>query len=119
MTQPKLTGIPRLYRAFFYSLAGLKAVWNSEEAFRLECICLCFFAPLGYWLGQSDIERILLIGSVFFILIIELCNSAVETVVDRIGPEHHELSGRAKDIISAAVLLAVFQAMFVWLLILL
>jgi diacylglycerol kinase (ATP) len=116
--QPK-KGLARIYAAFFNSITGLKAAWKSEEAFRQEVLLLLVAAPVGYWLGESGLERALLIGSVLLVLIIELLNTCVEVVVDRISFEPHELSGRAKDIGSAAVFLSLVHAGLVWSLVLL
>jgi diacylglycerol kinase (ATP) len=113
-----LTGIARINAAFTNSLAGFRAAWTHEEAFRQECLLFFAGAPLGLWLGQTGIERALLVGVLLNVLIVELLNSAVETTVDRIGFERHELSGRAKDIGSAAVFLSLVLAGVVWLLIL-
>lgn len=99
-------------------MQGLKAAYKHEEAFRQESIALLFAIPLGIWLGEGTVETILLIGSVLLVLIVELINSAIEATVDRFGGEHHELSGRAKDIGSAAVLVTTVLAAMVWLLIL-
>ncbi len=114
MEESRLTGIPRLISAFGNSLAGIKACWRKEEAFRQDVIVLLLAIPVGLWLGDDGVERALLIGSVFLLTIFETLNSAVEAVVDRIGREYHELSGYAKDIASASVLLAIFMALTVW-----
>lgn len=116
---PKRHGIPRLIAAARYSFAGLRSAFTSEEAFRLEVIGLIIFAPLALYLGQTPVERILLIGSIMLLLIIELLNTAVEAVVDRIGSEYHELSREAKDIGSAAVFIGMALVAMVWGLILL
>lgn len=118
MAGQQLTGIARIYAAFINSLAGFRAAWKHEEAFRQECQLFLVGAPLGLWLGQTGIERALLVGVLFNVLIVELLNSAVESTVDRIGYERHELSGRAKDIGSTAVMLALVFAGVVWLLVL-
>jgi len=118
MAGQNLSGFARLYAALFNSLAGFKAGWSNEEAFRLECLLFCIGTPLGLWLGQTGIERALLVGGLFNVLIVELLNSAVEATVDRIGFERHELSGRAKDIGSAAVFLSLALAGVVWSLVL-
>jgi len=97
-----------------YSIKGLKAAWRSEPAFRQEAIVLLISLPMSMLIGQSIYQIALLIGSVIFVIIIELLNSAVEAVVDRIGPEHHQLSGQAKDLGSAAVFLAIFLALVIW-----
>lgn len=114
--KPEHTGWRHLVRSTRYSLKGLKAAFRNETAFRQElCLCLVML-PLALWIGRTPIEWILLIGSCLLVLIVELLNSAVENVVDRIGTEHHELSGRAKDIGSAAVMLALMLAGITWVL---
>src|SRR5512144_125398 len=111
-------GLLRLWNATRYSWAGLKATWRNEEAFRQESLlCLCLI-PIALWLGQTGPERALLIGSLLLIMIVELLNSGIEAVVDRIGPEHHRLSGLAKDAGSAAVFMSLMNAALVWLLVL-
>jgi diacylglycerol kinase (ATP) len=117
--QKKNKGFHRLVMATTYSWAGLTAVWRHEAAFRQEVLLACITFPLGLWLGESGVERALLLGSIVLILIVELVNSAVEAVVDRHGTEFHELAGRAKDIGSAAVLLSLINAALVWALVLL
>ena len=108
------TGVQRIVKAFGFSVAGLRAAFVSEAAFRQEVLLACLLVPAGLWLGNTGVERALLVASVLLILIVELLNSAVETVVDRIGSDYHELSGRAKDIGSAAVLLAFALTVLVW-----
>jgi diacylglycerol kinase (ATP) len=112
-------GLRRLINAARWSMKGFRSTFRNEEAFRQEILLLLVLAPLGYWLGQTGVERALLIGSLFLVLIVELLNTAVETVVDRIGPEQHKLSGRAKDQGSAAVFLAVLLVILTWALVLL
>ena len=114
MAEPKDTIIRHILNAFVYSFAGLKAVWKNELAFRLEALVILAMTPVGIWLGRSAVEWALLIGSCTMILIVELLNSAVEAVVDRIGPERRELSKRAKDMGSAAAFLAMVTAAIVW-----
>ena len=114
MAKPGNTGIKRVINAFFYSLAGLKAGWQNEAAIRQESILLIVLTPCALWLGDDGISRALLISSLLLVLIVELINSAIEAVVDRVGHEHHELSGRAKDIGSAAVLVAIINVIFIW-----
>ena len=113
-----LADFGRVIRATGYALAGLRAAWNYEAAFRQEVALFVVLAPLGAWLGQNGVERALLIGSLVFVLVAELVNSAVEAAVNRVGPERHELAGRAKDLASAAVLLALGLVVVVWVLIL-
>jgi len=112
-------GLTRIIRACGYSAAGLKAAFINEQAFRQELYALIILIPLGLWLGENGTQRALLIGSLLLVPIVELLNSAIEAVVDRFGGEQHELSGRAKDIGSAAVLLSIVLACLVWALILL
>ena len=104
----------RLWRATGYSLAGLRAAFRHEQAFRQELYLLLAVVPLGLWLGDGPVEKVLLIGSWLIVMLAELLNSAVEAVVDRIGSEQHELSGRAKDIASAAVMVALALAFMTW-----
>ena len=113
MRELELSGA-RLWRATGYSLAGLRAAFRHEQAFRQEVYLLLIVVPLGLWLGDNAIEKVLLIGSWFIVMLAELLNSAVEAVVDRIGSEPHELSGRAKDIASAAVMVALALAGLTW-----
>lgn len=108
----------RVINATKYSMKGLKAAYLYEAAFRQEVWLSCILIPLGFYLGNGAIEKILLVGSVLLVLVAELLNSAVENVVDRIGSEFHELSGRAKDIGSAAVFMAMMITGLTWLLIL-
>lgn len=108
----------RVINATKYSMKGLKAAYLYEAAFRQEVWLSCILIPLGFYLGNGTIEKILLVGSVLLVLVAELLNSAVENVVDRIGSEFHELSGRAKDIGSAAVFMAMMITGVTWLLIL-
>ena len=103
--------------AVIWSAAGVKAAWSNELAFRVEAIIIIILIPLGIWLGRSAAERALLIASCLLILITELLNSAIEAVVDRIGTERHELSGRAKDMGSAAAFFSMLTAAIVWALI--
>jgi diacylglycerol kinase (ATP) len=119
MANPNAKGVKRLINACFFSVAGFKATWTHEEAFRQEVILFVVTTPLAIWLGQTNIEKLLLIGSIVLVMLVELLNSAVEAVVDRVGLEHHELSGRAKDIGSAAVMMSLVWAAVTWALILL
>lgn len=114
MGKPGNTGLTRIIRAAGYSWAGLRAAFRHEAAFRQELALCCLLIPLGAWLGQTGSERALLIGSLVLVLIVELVNSAIEAVVDRFGGEQHELSGRAKDIGSAAVFMALLNVVIVW-----
>lgn len=111
-------GLGRLLRASRYSAAGLAAAARHEGAFRLELVLCAVFVPLGLWLGRTGVERALLVGSLFLVLVVELVNSAAEAIVDRISLERHPLAGRAKDLASAAVALSLANAVAVWLLVL-
>ena len=106
-----------IQNAVIYSFAGFKSAWNNEMAFRLETIVIALMLPVGIWLGQTVVEWALLVGSGMLVLITELLNSAVETVVDRIGAEQHILSKQAKDLGSAAAALSMLVAAIVWALI--
>ena len=112
--KPGHTGLTHLIHSTRYSMKGLKAAFVNEAAFRQEvALCVILF-PAAVFLGGTLVERLLLIGCCVLVLIAELVNSAIEAVVDRIGPEHHELSGRAKDIGSAAVFIALVFAGVTW-----
>lgn len=111
------TGIKRILNATSYSLKGLVAAFKNEAAFRQELLLALVLLPLAFYLGETGLERAVMIGSVILVLIVELLNSAVESVVDRVSDEHHELSGRAKDIGSAAVFVSLVNVVVVWLLI--
>ncbi|RLA10492.1 MAG: diacylglycerol kinase [Gammaproteobacteria bacterium] len=112
-------GFTRIMKATQYSWQGLRAAYRHEEAFRQELWLSIVLIPLGFWLGQTGIERALLTGSVIMLLLVEILNSAIEAVVDRIGDEQHELSGRAKDMGSAAVAISIGLIVVVWTLVLL
>lgn len=111
-------GLTRLIKAGCYSWAGAKAAYQNEEAFRQEVWVLLLAVPLALWLGEDGVDKSLLIGSLLLLLMVELLNSAIEAVVDRIGTEQHPLSGRAKDMGSAAVTVAVVNVISVWLFVL-
>lgn len=106
-------GMARLWHAAGYSVQGLRAAWG-EKAFRLEAILACGMLPASVWLGRGWVEVAVLAGSVVAVLVVELLNSAIEAVVDRIGPEWHALSKKAKDLGSAAVLLSTLFCGAVW-----
>jgi len=114
MAKPGATGLTRIIHAFGYSMKGMRAAMRHESAFRQEVALFVVLLPVAIWLGQSGVQYILLIGSLLLVLIVELLNSAVEAVVDRIGNEHHELAGRAKDMGSAAVFISLINVFFVW-----
>ena len=109
----------RVYKAFFYSLDGLKAAFRDEAAFREVVLMAVIGMPLALWLDLSPLATVLILLSHVLTLVVELLNTGIEVAIDRIGPERHELSGRAKDIGSAAVFVALLNAGVVWLLILL
>ena len=111
--QKSRTGLNRVVHAAGYSLAGLRAGWH-ETAFRQEAILAIVLVPLSFWLGHSWVETALLAGSVLIVLIVELLNTGIETAIDRIGPEWHALSKRAKDMGSAAVLLSLLLCAGIW-----
>jgi len=109
--------IGHIKNAFKYTFAGLASAWKNELAFRGEVVVAIFMIPMGIWLGRSGVEKALLIASILLILLTELFNSALEAVVDRIGPERHELSKRAKDMGSAAAFISMVTAALVWIII--
>lgn len=104
----------RAWQAFLWSMKGLRATWTVESSFRLEVYLFVVLAPLAMWLGESGVERAILIGSMMLVLVVEVLNSALEAVVDRWGPEHNELAGRAKDMGSAAVFLSDINVLICW-----
>jgi diacylglycerol kinase (ATP) len=114
MAKPGNTGLRRVVNATLYSVAGLRTAWRTEAAFRQECVTIAVLIPIAVWLGQSAVQRALLLCSCVFVLIVELVNTAIELVVDRVGTDHHELSGRAKDVGSAAVFTSIALAVLVW-----
>lgn len=109
----------RLYRAFGYSMAGLAAALRHEDAFRQEAACALVLVPTAFWLTSDPVQRALLVGSVLLVLVVELLNSALEAAVDRISLERHALAKQAKDIGSAAVFVAIVNAVVVWVILLL
>ena len=110
------SGITRWKKAFEFTCLGLKATYKHEEAFRQEVFVLAIAIPLALWLGETNVEIVLMIGSILLLLVVELLNSAIEAAIDRFGGERHELSGRAKDMGSAAVFVTLLNAIMVWLL---
>ena len=117
--KPGKTGIRRIIDATGYSMKGLRAAWINEAAFRQEIVLMIVASIIAFLLPVSTLERTAMIAAVVLVVIVELINSAIEAVVDRFGGELHELSGRAKDIGSAAVFVSLSLAGFVWLSILL
>jgi len=112
------TGITRIIKAFGYSLNGFKATYVNEEAFRQEVWMSLVLVPLGLYLGENGVEKVLLVGSMLVVLLVEILNSAIEAVVDRFGGDLHDLSGMAKDMGSAAVMLSLAMLFLTWVLIL-
>ena len=104
----------RIYRALLYSIAGLKSTWKNEKAFREEILISLVLIPSAFIFAKNGIEFSLLVGSWFIVIITELINTAIETTVDRIGKEEHELSKNAKDTGSAAVFMAILLSVTVW-----
>ena len=119
MTKRGGRGLGRLYRAFWWSVSGLKVTFQHEAAFRQELLLCLILMPLAFYLGQTGVEKSLLLGSLILVLVVELLNSAVEAVVDRISTEDHLLAGRAKDMGSAAVFLSLLNVVVIWLLVIL
>jgi diacylglycerol kinase (ATP) len=114
MDRPKLSGLRRLFLAFVNSWKGFRGALQCEAAFRQEVALAVVLLPLGAWLGKTGLEKALLISSVLLVLIVELLNTGIETVVDRIGLERHELSGLAKDVGSTAVLISFAVLIVIW-----
>lgn len=114
MAKPGATGVTRIINATGYSMKGLKSAWINEAAFRQELMLILLLMPLAFWVGDSLNQILLLITISWLVVIVEILNSAIEAVVDRIGAEHHELSGRAKDLGSAAVFIALALNGLVW-----
>ena len=113
------TGLRRVWNALFYSIAGMRAAFAHEAAFRQEVVLAALLIPLALWLPANGLGKALMIGSVLLVLIVELLNSAVEAAVDRISLKNHQFAKRAKDIGSAAVMLALVNVAIVWALVLL
>jgi diacylglycerol kinase (ATP) len=119
MKPDEIGPVERLVNATRYSLSGLSAAWRTQAALRYEFLALLIVGPVAWLLGRGVVERALLIGSCFLVIVVELINSAIESAVDRIGRERHELSARAKDLGSAAVFCSILLAAGVWIIILL
>lgn len=107
-------GLERIAKAAGYSIAGLKAAYRNEAAIRQETWLMLVLIPLGFYLGQTNIERILLVGVTLLVFVVELLNSAIEAAVDHTSIDHHALAARAKDIGSAAVMMAILLFLLVW-----
>jgi diacylglycerol kinase (ATP) len=114
MGKPGNTGLRRIVNATFFSIAGLRAAWRDESAFRQELLLCVVLIPTAVWLGRTAVERSLLIGSCLIVLVVELLNTGIENVVDRVGHEPHRLSGQAKDLGSAAVFVSLVLVLVVW-----
>ena len=114
MGKPGNTGLKRIVLAARFSAQGIASAWRHEAAFRLELIAAVLLTPAAFWLGRDAMEILMLLMSLVFILIVELLNSAIEATVDRIGAEHHELAGRAKDMGSAAVFFSLVVVAAAW-----
>lgn len=112
------TGMRRVFNTFFYSLDGLKAAFQHEDAFRQEAILAAFLIPLAFLLSHDNMARALMVGSVLLVLVVELINSAIEATVDRISLKNHVLAKRAKDIGSASVFMALVNVVVMWALVL-
>jgi len=108
------TGLDRIQRALGYSMSGLLAAYKGEDAFRQECWLALVLMPSAFWLGRSWVEVALLLGSVLLVMIVELLNSGIEAAIDRVSFELHDLSKRAKDLASAAVLLSLVLCGGIW-----
>ena len=114
MPDKAVHGFKRMRNALGYSMKGLSAALKHEAAFREELLLAIVFISSSFYFEVTDVERVLLVTSVLLVLVVELINSAIEAVVDRVGEEHHELSGRAKDMGSAAVFITILLAIYVW-----
>ena len=114
MGKPGNTGLKRLILATRFSAQGFAHAWKHETAFRQELSAALVMTPIALWLGRTSYERLMLIGCLLLVIIVELLNSAVEAAIDRLGDEHHELSGRAKDLGSAAVSVSLLLVLAVW-----
>ncbi|KAA3629558.1 MAG: diacylglycerol kinase [Proteobacteria bacterium] len=108
------TGLKRIWLATGYSLAGLRAAIAHEAAFRQELLLVVLLVPLALWLGEGGTEWALMLGSLMLVLIVEILNSGIEAAIDRFGEEHHPISGRAKDLGSAAVMLSLANVGVIW-----
>ncbi|RIY32682.1 diacylglycerol kinase [Psittacicella hinzii] len=110
----KTTGLTHFFKAFNYSIKGFKSAFKTEAAFRQEVFLAIILIPLGFCLGDGGVEKALLVCSILLIILCELFNSAIEAVVDRVSTDFHELSGKAKDLGSACVFIAIVIAVITW-----
>ena len=115
--KPGKTGLARIIDAAGYSFKGLRFAWKNEAAFRQESVLALVLIPLAFWIGNNAVQISLLIGSCLIVMIVELLNTGIEAVVDRISDEYHTLAGSAKDLGSAAVLISLLQVLVVWVLV--
>ena len=111
---PLPRGAARMLKAAKWSIQGLAAAWLHESSFRLEVYLFVLLAPLACWLGETPVERVLMVGSMLMVLSVELLNSSIEALIERYGPEFHELAGRAKDMGSAAVFVLMLNVLLTW-----
>ncbi|HDZ47131.1 MAG TPA: diacylglycerol kinase [Halomonas sp.] len=118
-SKPNGTGVKRIFRASINAASGLKSCWINESAFRQEVMLCLILYPFVFFVNVTSVEKALLFSSLTLVVIVELINSAIESIIDRIGLEHNELSGRAKDMGAAAVMMTIFMMMGVWLCVLL
>lgn len=112
--KPGKTGLRRVINAAGYSIKGFRFAWQHEAAFRQECVLAIILIPLAFYLGGNAVEKSLLVGSCLIVLIVELLNTGIEAVVDRIGDEYHQLAGSAKDLGSASVFISLVLTITVW-----
>ena len=112
--KPAATGLARLARAAGYSMRGLRAAWQREAAFRQECVLAAVLTPAAFVVGETLVQSALLLATLAVVLVVELLNSAVEAVVDRVGRERHPLAGQAKDMASAAVFVSLLLVVVTW-----
>jgi diacylglycerol kinase (ATP) len=117
-SEKKPTGLRRLMLANGNSMRGFRGAWTSEAAFRQECMAAFVMVPLGLWFGNTAAERAILTMPILLLIVVELLNTGIEVAIDRIGTDHNPLSGLAKDVASAAVLLTIYLALFGWALVL-
>lgn len=114
MSKPGRKGLQRIFWATHYSYRGIRSAWENEAAFRQESVLMLVLIPLAFWLGETVEQQLLLIGPCVLVVVVELINSAIEAVVDRIGSERHVLSGQAKDMGSAAVFFCLLLVVVSW-----
>lgn len=114
MNKPGRSGLSRILDASRYSYKGLRAAWQHEEAFRQEAMLAIVLLPMAFWLGEGATQQGLLITTVVLVVVVELINSAIEAAIDRIGTDRHPLSGQAKDIGSAAVMMSLLLCLCTW-----